>query len=458
MGNSLIIGIILLYLAILISVGLISSKKIKNSNGFFLADRSIGKYALIATITATTVGGSATIVAGGRIYTEGLPALWYDIAGGLGLIVLGLFIAKKVRKTGLFTLPDISGSMFDNRVRFASAVLIIITEIAWVSLLIQSCSLILSVVIPLNYTILLIFITIVFIFYTIIGGQYAVVYTDIIQFLIMIIGICIIAAPLLFLKALPEINSLSSTTLSFPVNDNIGLMSAASIFFMMFMPHIIGPDIYSKLLSAKDEKTAKIGAIFSGFFKLIFAIAIGLIAISALVLNPGLSNAYISIPTVILNLSPILGAIIIAAFISVMLSSADSCLLSAGTIINIDIFKNKNVNISRIGILIVGIAALGLALYLGNILKTLQLAYTVFTAGLTIPILFGFYKEKTKVTSEGALYGLIFGGGVSIIWFYLNNPYYIDAVLIGMIFSILPLIILREGKNETSNTKISERR
>jgi SSS family solute:Na+ symporter len=129
-----------------------------------------------------------------------------------------------------------------------------------------------------------------------------------------------------------------------------------------------------------------------------------------------------------------------------MLSSADSCLLSAGTIVNIDILKNKNINVSRLGILIVGIAALGLALYLGNILKTLQLAYTIFTAGLTIPILFGFFKEKTRVTSQGALNGLILGGGISLIWFYLNNPYNIDAVIIGMIFSILPLIILREGK------------
>ena len=91
-------------------------------------------------------------------------------------------------------------------------------------------------------------------------------------------------------------------------------------------------------------------------------------------------------------------------------------------------------------------ASLGLALYLGNILKTLQLAYTIFTAGLTIPILFGFFKEKTRVNSQGALYGLILGGGISLIWFYLNNPYNIDAVLIGMIFSILPLIVLREGK------------
>ena len=91
--------------------------------------------------------------------------------------------------------PDITGSFFDNKVRFSSAILIIITEIAWISLLIQASGLILSVLITVDYTIILLLITIGFILYTILGGQYAVIYTDIIQFFIMIIGICFIAAP-----------------------------------------------------------------------------------------------------------------------------------------------------------------------------------------------------------------------------------------------------------------------
>jgi len=454
MDSNIVIGIIIAYISIITIIGIYFSKKAKTSNGFFLADRSIGWLALTATITATTVGGSATIVAGGRIYAQGLPAIWYDIGGALGLIVLGLFIAKKVRKTGLFTLPDITGHLYDQKVRTASAFLIIITEIAWVSLLIQAASLILRVVLPIQYEILLVIITCGFILYTLIGGQYAVIYTDIIQFLVMIVGICIIAAPLLFMKALPDIGQLSSTSLSFPINGNIGFLAAGSIFIMMFMPHIVGPDIYSKILSAKDEKVAKKGALLSGFFKFIFAIAIGLIAISALVLFPGLENAYVAIPTAVFSLSPVIAGIVLAAFISVMLSSADSCLLSAGTILSVDIFKKKNVNISRIGILVIGIVALLLALYVTNlektlgisgILKTLQLAYTVFTAGLTLPILFGFYKEKTKVTSKGALLSLLFGGSVSLIWLnFASQPYSEYAVLVGLGVSLIPLLIFRQ--------------
>jgi SSS family solute:Na+ symporter len=210
----------------------------------------------------------------------------------------------------------------------------------------------------------------------------------------------------------------------------------------MLMPHIVGPDIYSKLLSSKDEKTAKRGAIFSGFFKLVFAAGIGVIAVSALVLHPDLSNPYLAIPTAVFNLSPYISGLILAGFLSVMISSADSCLLSAGTIISVDIVKKNNINISRFGILFIGFVAFILAIFLGDILKTLQLAYTVFTAGLTLPIIFGFYREKTHVTSKGALWSLIVGGSVSLLLLYFSS-FGDYAVLIGLLFSLIPLLLFR---------------
>lgn len=449
MDSMLIIIIIICYLAMLTAIGIYASKKTTTSLGFFLADRNLGWFPLTATITATTVGGSATIVAGGRIFTDGLPALWYDFAGALGLIILGLYIAKKVRSTGLITLPDITGSLYDTQTRFTAAILIIITEIAWVALLIQASSFILSVILPIDYMYLLIGSTVVFVMYTIIGGQYAVVATDIIQFLVMIIGICCIATPLLLIDAIPNIGSIPSSILQFPINDNIGILSAGSIFLMMFLPHVVGPDIYSKVLSSKDQETAKKASIFAGIFKFIFAIAIGIIALVALA-NPLIQNQIstpaLAIPMSITTLPPLLSGIVLAAFLSVMMSSADSCLLSAGTILSVDITKKQTLFISRIGILAVALAALILALYhslLGSILDTLELAYTVFTAGLTLPILFGFYKHKTHVTSKGAKWSLILGGISSILWLHFA-PYSDYAVLIGLSISIIPLVVFRK--------------
>jgi len=445
MDTPIILGILIAYLALIITVGLYASRKIQSAKGFFLADRSLGTFALTATITATVVGGSATIATGALIYRSGLPGLWLDIGGAIGLIILGFTLAKMVRKTGLFTLPEITGHLFDTKTRFAAAILIVLTQIAWISLLIQGTSIILSVILPVEYEILLVAITLIFILYTILGGQFAVVYTDIIQFIVMIVGVCLLAAPLLFMEAAPLFGSLSAEHLSFPVNSSIGLLPVMSFFFMMLMPHIVGPDIYSKLLSAKDEKTARYGSLFAGMFKMLFAIAIGVIAISAFVLVPGLTAAEsaLALPMAITQLSPVLAGIILAAFVSVMLSSADSVLLSAGTVLSIDIVRKKDVLVSRIAILIIGVLALVLALHLNDIIDTLRLAYTVFTAGLTLPIIFGFYKEKTKVSATGAFVSLILGGSISLIWLVLDSPY-IDAVLVGLLASLIPLLIFRK--------------
>ena len=221
------------------------------------------------------------------------------------------------------------------------------------------------------------------------------------------------------------------------------ILAAASFFVIMFFPHIVGPDIYSKLLSAKDLKTARRSAIFAGVFKFIFAGAIGILALAAIVLFPNLENAAMALPLAILELSPVIAGLVLAAFISVMLSSAESVLLSSGTILSVDLFNKKSIKITRIGIICFGILALILSLYLQNIIDTLRLSYTVFTAGLTLPIIFGFYHKRTRVTSFGAFVSLIIGGGVALIWLWLDSPY-VDAVFVGLIGSLFPLLILRD--------------
>lgn len=446
--NECLLLIVIFYTITITIIGIYAKKKITSPTSFFLANRSLKTFPLTATLTATTIGGSATIVAGGRIFTDGLPAIWYDLGGVIGLFILSISLAKLVRKTKCYTLPDIINTLYDKKTRHIAAILIIITEIAWVALLIQAAGLILSVILNVNTTVLLIGITIAFILYTLVGGQFAVVYTDIIQFLVMLIGICFIAAPLLISQSLPYWSQLTSQQVSFPINDGIGIISMGSILFMMMMPHIVGPDIYAKLLCAKNEKTARNATLLSASLKLVFALAIALIALAATV-NPMIqeqvTTSAMAIPLALSTLPTILAGIVLAAFLSVMISSADSCLLSAGTIFSVDIFKNNSISTSQHGIIFTGISALILAIYhslLGSILDTLELAYTVFTAGLTLPVIAGLYQKRTKVTSQGAIYSIFFGGSTSII--ILQIPQISTyAVLIGLTASLLPLMVFR---------------
>jgi len=254
MDSWLLLGVLIGYLVVLIGIGIFANRRVKDTAGFYLADRKVGTGALTATLSATVIGGSATIATAALIYRVGLPGLWLDIGGAIGLIVLGLTLAGLVRKTGLITLPEITGKLFDSRTRSAAAVLIILTQIAWVALLIQATGAILSVISDVNYELMLVCVTGVFIIYTLLGGQIAVVYTDVIQFLVMVIGVCCIAVPLLLIETLPSFSLIQTEVLSFPINSSVPVLTAGSFFVIMFFPHLVGPDIYSKFINRKGDK------------------------------------------------------------------------------------------------------------------------------------------------------------------------------------------------------------
>ncbi|GAH81374.1 unnamed protein product, partial [marine sediment metagenome] len=136
---------------------------------------------------------------------------------------------------------------------------------------------------------------------------------------------------------------------------------------------------------------------------------------SAKVLYPEIS-AEQAFPQVISGiLSPGLSGLILAALVAALMSSADTCLLSQSVILTEDVFKRfrpsfdegKTVLLTRISILVLGLVALGLAIALKGVISSLLFAYTIFTCGLVVPVIAGFYKEKLKVTSQGALAALI---------------------------------------------------
>jgi Na+/proline symporter len=131
------------------------------------------------------------------------------------------------------------------------------------------------------------------------------------------------------------------------------------------------------------------------------------------------------------------------------MSSADTCLLSQGVILTQDIIKRflpslgekKTILLTRLNIIILGLLALGLAMILKGVISSLLFAYTIFTCGLVVPVIAGFYKEKLKLTPQGALAALIGGGLVGLMGKIpgLDIPLKGDLGLIGFAVSAVLL-------------------
>ena len=161
------------------------------------------------------------------------------------------------------------------------------------------------------------------------------------------------------------------------------------------------------------------------------AFTVTLIGMGAAFLFPSISPEQ-ALPTVISELfSPWLGGIVLAALLCAVMSSADTTLLSAGTILTVDIIGRFRKAEEQAGILKrsrwiiagLGVISLVVALVMGSIITSMLFAYTVYTCGVILPVLAGFFREKLKVTPNGALAALIGGGGLGLASELVAVPY-----------------------------------
>jgi SSS family solute:Na+ symporter len=153
------------------------------------------------------------------------------------------------------------------------------------------------------------------------------------------------------------------------------------------------------------------------------AFAITLIGMSAKALWPGISPEE-AFPAVVRDVLPMgVNALVIAGLLSAAMSSADTCLLTTSTIISADIVKplirhgmedRHLLFISRVFIVLTGLFSLGIALKLKEVIRTLLLGYTIYSSGLVLPVICGFFVKRLGLHSSGAMAAIIAGGTVAL--------------------------------------------
>ena len=417
--------IVAVYFLGMIAIGVVSRRKARGVDDFFVAGRSGSTLFITGSLLATIVGGSATVGMAGLGFTQGLTGAWWLLVGSIGLVMLGLFFAKKVREFGLYTLPELVEKQYGARVGLASSLLIIVAWIGIIAGQIIASGKILSVLgigSPLLWMVLF---TIVFIVYTVLGGQYAVIRTDTLQTVIIFAGI--FGGLALLLSHLGGWSGLearlSPEQFTFPLSAQFGGAELVTLLLLVGLTYVVGPDMYSRLFCAKDGRIARKSVFWTALLIIPFAFGITLIGMGASALFPDISPEQ-AFPTVIMEVfPPFLGGVVLAALLSAVMSSADTCLLSASTILTVDVIRRfkpslsqgEILSLSRWGIVVLGLSSLILALTLKGIISALLFAYTVYTAGLILPVIAGFYKNRLRVTPLGALVAIVGGGSAALI-------------------------------------------
>lgn len=420
------VAIVFLYFIGLILVGARSYKIVKGMNGFFVADRAVSSLFIVGSLFATIVGGSSTIGMAGLGYKQGLVGAWWLLVGAIGLFSLSLFLARKVRAYSLYTLPEILEVQYGPQAKLLASILIVVAWIGIIAGQIVAAGRILETILKFPPSLLMLITASVFITYTLLGGQHSVVQTDTIQSVIIITAL-VALIPLCLGKAggiVTMREALGGEYFSFPVSSYFTWKSLAGYLILVGSTYLVGPDIYSRLFCARDEKIAKRATLAVAVALIPFAFIVTLIGMSARVLFPQISPEA-SFPTMINHLFPIgLNGLVIAALLSALMSSADTCLLTTGTILSVDIVKplaggavpeSRMLLLSRSFIVVMGVLSLLVALRLKGVIPSLLLGYTIYTSGLVLPILLGFNRERLRLNEAGAILAMVTGGVMAVV-------------------------------------------
>ena len=408
---------LIIYLVVLVLIAVRSAQRVKDIPDFFVARKGASALAVAGSLVATILGGSAVIGAIDSGMKLGAAASWFMLTGAIGLFALIPFAARAY-KHGKYTLPDLVENLYGKGPRTVASIVIPIAWTGIVAAQIIAAAKLLMTFTPMEYTTAAIVSAAVFTGYTLAGGQLSILRTDFFQACLIVAGLVLVAGFAL-VNGAGDAGVLPSRDLPFPFNEGFSPFDLFLLILTYGTTYTAGPDIFSRVFCAKDVHSAKKAIAVAACVLIPVAFVIGILALFGTSLGD-IQGARI---TAIANavLPPALVPLVALALLSVVLSSADTTLLSSSVIICrlFDMGNTADRNSvksplakARIIILLNGGVALLLALVFTDIIGTLLLALAVYAGAFTVPVLWGLLGLKAKPKFVAA--AIVAGGALAL--------------------------------------------
>ncbi|MCC5831881.1 MAG: sodium:solute symporter family protein [Chlamydiales bacterium] len=384
----------------------------KTNEDYFLMGRKLGLFALIMTLLATQIGGGALMGASEEAYSQGWGVLFYPLGMVLGLFVLGLGYGAKMRRLNLTTIPEIFETIYRSSKLRQIAALLSIASLYFILIgqAIAARKFFLSL--GLEGNLLFIGFWLVLILYTVMGGLKAVVSTDIMQtlFILIAFGIAVFAS---FTRepALPE-NVIFAPSTSPPWFSWLMLP-------LLFM--LIEQDMGQRCFAAKKPRTITLAAIAAGAALLIVSLVPIYFGREAAAMGIEIpEGASILITAVRALTNPTVATFVICAILMAVISTADSLLCSISSNVACDFPKlRKSVLASQAITAGVGISTLILSFLFDNVVTMLMFSYELAVSVLFVPVTMAIWRKNPSKPSAAAAMAL---GTIGFLLFRVWTP------------------------------------
>jgi len=452
-----------LYIAVTLVIGFWASKRVKTSTDFTLAGKSLSTSFVGVTIFATWFGSSYVMGNPSYFVTNGISSyVSLIVAGGICLLLIGYFYAKKLFKMNIVTVSDFFRVRYNRKLETTVSVIVIFTYPHWIAAQFVALAYLFQSVlgIQVDYGILLG--ASIVVLYTYIGGMWAVSYTDMLQSILIVIGLLFLLidnldqtggiAPLFADKP-------SSFFSPFPQDGLDNWSEYIATFLAMMVGAIPAQEVYQRIFSAKSEKAAVNGAYLAAFLLMIFAAVPMVIALGAAHLHPELmavDDGQAIIPSMVSQFAGMpLQVLFYGALISAILSTSSGAMLAPATIIGENLIKPNLPNFTdkklllytRLSVILVA----GISCYFAfsdlDIVQLVVASLALLLSCVFAPFTFGLFWKKSSVF--GAWSAIIAGGTVWLLCYLFETR--IDATIYGLIASCSAMVfgsLIRPDKTE----------
>ena len=391
--NVLDVIIILAYFVGMIVLGLIANKKQTGVDDYYLGGRSMGALKIGALWMAGWIGGSSVIGTSSNSYSMGITGVWYVGEIAIGCVLFALVMAKPIKRVS----DELRNVTFPELI-----------HTGW------------------NLGVCYILAAVVIVFYVSTGGLLAVTYTDIVQMALLLLGIVVLAVPLVG-SQLHKMGANLVTDLpasffdlgawGWPTILALGLSTVMSFFTSM--------DSYTRCIAAKDARTARTGTIYAAVLVLIIAGTSTFLGMAGKLILPDLSSSNNVIAALVVELFPHgLKGLVLIGVLSAIMSTADISVLTGSASLTKDIYQryiNPNASdktLLRVGFgasLFVGVLGAIFGWFTQDIMNILLITFTINSAGLFLPTLGAFFWKKS--CSAGAFASMLSATVIAVVWF-----------------------------------------
>ncbi|MFO7952735.1 MAG: sodium:solute symporter family protein [Bacillota bacterium] len=456
----------IIYFIVLLGIGyriMMSKKKKSESESFLAADRDMGLTRTAASASATDLGGGFTIAMGGLGFTMGLAGHWIITTSAISAIVVAWLMVPKIKrvvdKIQGITTGDIFEQRFDSKTGLVAAIVIGLSWFAFVGGQVIAGSRLVTTTTGLDLNTALLVSGAVILAYATMGGLKAVIYTDVFQMAILLVGVIFLMVPIGWVAVggwdgMATHFAADPETADFMGFFAVDWVTGLGWFLSVFPVWFISIATLQRVIAAKDPETAQKGIFLTGIpieFPL-FAIGTTLIGMYARILMPELLDIdpELALPSMMMEYLPIgIGGFVLAAYVAAVMSTADSCLMGPVAVVTRDIYQKRIkpdatdqelTKLARIMTLVLGVLAIWLAYSVETVLEAILYAYTFGAAGLFFPMLGLLFWKGT--TTTGAFASIIGGGGIAIIWVLAGNPNDIPESYLGWGVSFVLLVVV----------------